>query len=137
MALPVTFAAGSVPQLARQGKPSIRGPKPVRVSTQEKPKTEAGIPQGCSQLEALKHFSLVVADTGEIESIRKYKPVDSTTNPRYRPCTSAQAESSSPVLGWQSFVLRLSGPAATAPLAPQGPNIVSPKHNSVPRAACC
>ena len=45
---------------------------------------EAGIPQGCSQLEALKHFSLVVADTGEIESIRKYKPVDSTTNPRYR-----------------------------------------------------
>ena len=66
----------------------------MRVSTQEKPKVEAGIPQGCSQLEALKHFSLVVADTGEIESIRKFKPVDSTTNPR---CRALPIDKSGPV----------------------------------------
>eukprot|EP00891_Asterochloris_glomerata_P005288 jgi/Astpho2/5288/Aster-04855 len=34
-----------------------------------------------NQLDALKQMSLVVADTGEIESIRKFRPVDCTTNP--------------------------------------------------------
>jgi transaldolase len=34
-----------------------------------------------NQLEALKAVSTVVADTGEIESIRAFRPVDSTTNP--------------------------------------------------------
>ncbi|MEM6671777.1 MAG: transaldolase [Planctomycetota bacterium] len=33
------------------------------------------------QLTALKAHSLVVADTGDFESIRKYKPRDATTNP--------------------------------------------------------
>ena len=63
---------------------SARGPVCVSVSTQERPsaKSEAGIPQDVSQLEALKQYSLVVADTGEIESIRKFRPIDCTTNPR-------------------------------------------------------
>ncbi len=32
-------------------------------------------------LDALKQFSLIVADTGDFESIRKYQPRDATTNP--------------------------------------------------------
>jgi transaldolase len=32
-------------------------------------------------LEQLKEFSLIVADTGDFESIRRYKPRDATTNP--------------------------------------------------------
>ncbi|AFP84781.1 transaldolase [secondary endosymbiont of Ctenarytaina eucalypti] len=34
-----------------------------------------------NQLEGLKKFSTVVADSGDIESIRHYKPQDATTNP--------------------------------------------------------
>src|SRR5260370_20011812 len=34
-----------------------------------------------SQLEQLKKFTKVVADTGDFESIREFKPQDSTTNP--------------------------------------------------------
>ena len=34
-----------------------------------------------SQLEQLKKFTIVVADTGDFESIREYKPRDATTNP--------------------------------------------------------
>ncbi len=34
-----------------------------------------------SQLDQLKQFTKVVADTGDFESIRAYKPQDSTTNP--------------------------------------------------------
>ncbi len=34
-----------------------------------------------NQLEALKQFTLVVADTGDFESMRQYKPQDATTNP--------------------------------------------------------
>ncbi|WAI18189.1 MAG: transaldolase [Buchnera aphidicola (Acyrthosiphon caraganae)] len=34
-----------------------------------------------NQLDALKKFSTVVADTGDIKSICKYKPEDATTNP--------------------------------------------------------
>ena len=86
MALPLAYAS-SLPQVSRQQKVA-RGPRPLQATTQERPRTEAGIPQGVSQLEALKQYSLVVADTGEIESIRKYKPVDSTTNPRC--CTAPE-----------------------------------------------
>lgn len=32
-------------------------------------------------LEQLKEVSTVVADTGDFELIKKYKPVDATTNP--------------------------------------------------------
>jgi len=48
-----------------------------------------------SQLDQLKKFTTVVADTGDFESLRQYSPTDSTTNPsliysasqesRYRP----------------------------------------------------
>ena len=34
-----------------------------------------------SQLEQLRKITTVVADTGDIEAIAKYKPVDATTNP--------------------------------------------------------
>ena len=34
-----------------------------------------------NQYEALKHFTIVVADYGEIEAIKKHKPQDATTNP--------------------------------------------------------
>jgi len=34
-----------------------------------------------SALEELKNFTKIVADTGDFESIQKYKPLDSTTNP--------------------------------------------------------
>src|SRR5438270_12337755 len=34
-----------------------------------------------SQLEQIKKFTVVVADTGDFESIREYKPRDATTNP--------------------------------------------------------
>lgn len=34
-----------------------------------------------SKLEQLKSFTDVVADTGDIEAIKKYQPVDATTNP--------------------------------------------------------
>jgi hypothetical protein len=36
-----------------------------------------------NQLEALKAYSVVVADTGETNLVKQYKPVDCTTNPRY------------------------------------------------------
>ncbi len=48
-----------------------------------------------SQLESLKRHSVIVADTGDIESIKRFRPQDATTNPslilraardeRYRP----------------------------------------------------
>jgi transaldolase len=34
-----------------------------------------------SQLDSLKKFTIVVADTGDIDAIAKYKPQDATTNP--------------------------------------------------------
>ncbi|MDN4501707.1 transaldolase [Alteromonadaceae bacterium BrNp21-10] len=34
-----------------------------------------------NQLESLRALTTVVADTGDIEAIKKYKPVDATTNP--------------------------------------------------------
>lgn len=34
-----------------------------------------------SKLDALKSFSLVVADTGDLTAIRRYQPQDATTNP--------------------------------------------------------
>lgn len=34
-----------------------------------------------NQLEALRKLTVVVADTGDIEAIKKYQPVDATTNP--------------------------------------------------------
>ncbi len=34
-----------------------------------------------NKLEQLKQYSTVVADTGDIEAIKKYQPIDATTNP--------------------------------------------------------
>ncbi|MBK4329051.1 transaldolase, partial [Enterobacter hormaechei] len=34
-----------------------------------------------SQLDELKKYTTVVADTGDIESIKKFAPQDATTNP--------------------------------------------------------
>lgn len=34
-----------------------------------------------NQLEALKGMSKVVADTGDLDAIKKYQPYDATTNP--------------------------------------------------------
>mmetsp|Transcript_31335 Transcript_31335/g.47604 ORF Transcript_31335/g.47604 Transcript_31335/m.47604 type:complete len:88 (-) Transcript_31335:752-1015(-) len=34
-----------------------------------------------TQLEQLKAITTIVADTGDIEAIRKFKPQDATTNP--------------------------------------------------------
>ena len=34
-----------------------------------------------NQLEQIKQFTQVVADTGDFESIREFKPQDATTNP--------------------------------------------------------
>jgi transaldolase len=42
-----------------------------------------------SQLESLRHHSLVVADTGDIEAVARWKPQDATTNPSLL-LTSAQ-----------------------------------------------
>jgi hypothetical protein len=39
--------------------------------------------QAANQLDALRQMSKVVADTGEIGAIERYRPVDCTTNPRH------------------------------------------------------
>ncbi|MFO7726243.1 MAG: transaldolase [Oceanipulchritudo sp.] len=43
--------------------------------------SDANPPQHSSQLDQLKAFTTVVADTGDFESIRAYEPRDATTNP--------------------------------------------------------
>src|SRR5205085_2630458 len=42
-----------------------------------------------NQLESLRQYSLVVADTGDIEAVARWKPQDATTNPSLL-LTSAQ-----------------------------------------------
>lgn len=54
----------------------------ARAYLEEKQQGEAG-QHFANQLEALKSMSVVVADTGEHQLVRKYKPQDCTTNPRY------------------------------------------------------
>jgi transaldolase len=49
----------------------------MTTATAEQEKTETKL----SQLEQLKKFTKVVADTGDFESIRDFKPQDATTNP--------------------------------------------------------
>jgi transaldolase len=49
----------------------------MTTATAEQEKTETKL----SQLEQLKNFTKVVADTGDFESIRDFKPQDATTNP--------------------------------------------------------
>ena len=47
------------------------------MSQTESAVTEAAV----SQLEAIKKYTIVVADTGDFESIKEYEPRDATTNP--------------------------------------------------------
>src|SRR5438270_1060582 len=49
------------------------------MSTATAESTKAGTK--VSQLEQLKKFTIVVADTGDFESIKEFKPRDATTNP--------------------------------------------------------
>lgn len=60
-------------------RPAARRAAAVRVHAQAVPAPPA--PKAANQLEALKQMSKVVADTGEIEAMKLYKPVDCTTNP--------------------------------------------------------
>lgn len=53
----------------------------AKAVAQEQTPQQAGTKEAENQLEALKAISLVVADTGEIDSIRNYRPIDCTTNP--------------------------------------------------------
>ncbi len=45
-----------------------------------------------NQLEQLRQYSVVVADTGDIEAIRTYRPTDATTNPTLLLDAAAQAQ---------------------------------------------
>lgn len=49
----------------------------MTTATAEQEKTETKL----SQLEQLRKFTIVVADTGDFESMRDFKPQDATTNP--------------------------------------------------------
>src|ERR1700744_673896 len=46
-------------------------------ATDQLEKTQTGV----TQLDQLKKFTKVVADTGDFESIKDFKPQDATTNP--------------------------------------------------------
>src|SRR5260221_559011 len=53
-----------------------------------------------SQLESLRHASLVVADTGDIEAVARWKPQDPTTNPSLLvACAEAGVTLISPFVG--------------------------------------
>src|SRR5438094_10168828 len=47
------------------------------VAELEKPKADAAV----SQLDQLKQFTVVVADTGDFATLKQYAPRDATTNP--------------------------------------------------------
>lgn len=49
----------------------------MSTATAEQPATTKGL----SQLDQLKKYTKVVADTGDFESMREFKPLDATTNP--------------------------------------------------------
>src|SRR5437773_364703 len=54
-----------------------RGRKAMSVAIATNQKTEMKL----NQLEQIKRFTKIVADTGDFESIRQFKPQDATTNP--------------------------------------------------------
>ena len=61
---------------------ATRQPLRVRAISSAEAPPQTTNAAGLNQLDALKTMSTIVADTGEIESIRSYKPIDCTTNPR-------------------------------------------------------
>jgi transaldolase len=69
---------------------------------------------GSNQLEVLKSMSVVVADTGEPELVKKFKPVDCTTNPSLVYKAVQEAE-------YQPFLMQALQEARNAK-GPQDPN---------------
>lgn len=61
----------------------------ARAYLEEKQQGPLSAATAANQLEALKSMSTVVADTGEPELVKLYKPVDCTTNPRCALCLGA------------------------------------------------
>ena len=70
-----------------QPRPSPRKPEPPRFRSETSPDTAAPATKTTliNQLDALRSMSVVVADTGELDLVRKWRPQDCTTNPRYVP----------------------------------------------------
>src|ERR1041384_5457245 len=64
-------AVGCMPQ------PNVRAPLIPLANVNVCEKIRAMI----SQLDSLKKYSLVVADSGDIEAVARWKPQDATTNP--------------------------------------------------------
>ncbi len=62
-----------------------------------------------NQLESLKQNTVVVADTGDFESIAKYKPQDATTNPSLIQQASQKPQYQSLVAEAKSFASKVSG----------------------------
>jgi hypothetical protein len=61
-------------------RPCCARPRPRARATRVVRTQAAAAPP--NQLEALKAVSVVVADTGEVELVKRYRPQDCTTNPR-------------------------------------------------------
>lgn len=65
-----------------QSRPARR-PEPPRFKPDTSPEIETSAPATMTnQLGALRSMSVVVADTGELDLVRKWRPQDCTTNPR-------------------------------------------------------
>ena len=68
-----------------------------------------------SQLESLRRWSVVVADTGELAAIERFRPQDATTNPtlihkaardeRYREIVEAALEATAVIAAFRSASL--------------------------------
>jgi len=67
-----------------------------------------------SQLEALKRYSKVVADTGEVASIAEFKPQDATTNPSLLLKAAQEPQYRGLVEGALDYSKRQAGRGATA-----------------------
>ena len=61
-----------------------------------------------NKLEQLKQYSTIVADTGDIEAIRKYQPLDATTNPSLM-LKASQLEQYQPLLDEACAYARATG----------------------------
>src|SRR5919202_1884453 len=53
----------------------------MTTATLEKEQAKTAASGQQSQLEQLRKFTIVVADTGDFETIKEFKPRDATTNP--------------------------------------------------------
>lgn len=77
---PSLLAARAPALTARPARPARAGRASLRVRADAAYGMGDVVP-GANQLEALKQVSKVVADTGDIQAVKQYAPVDSTTNP--------------------------------------------------------